>query len=271
MTTYNEELQELMTILGLEEEPMGLYFSDQKPEKGHSPNPQTPVTREAEVQGKIDWDALDENFACVLSKIRRARMEGTAYFSEEQFGCAGGSFYMGYTNPCLNVQPHYVADGIPGILEGELYIKSHEDRLKLFDQFQPVAPKAKYLIVKSISKFQSDSFPDIVIFFANSEIIAGLSQLIWFITSDVDSVKTPFGAGCAGIISWPLQYMKEGKRQAVLGGMDPSSRIFFKQNEFSFAVPYSLFQSMINEWRSSFLTTKTWMKVQKRIARGKKK
>jgi hypothetical protein len=51
---------------------------------------------------------------------------------------------------------------------------------------------------------------------------------------------------------------------------DPSARKFFKTDELSFTVPFDMFVEMLNRFETSFLKTKTWPTVQKKIARSKK-
>lgn len=265
-----KNLTELIGSLGIEDEPMGLYFSDQAPEKGISPNSQTPISREDETKGQVDWEVLHNNFSCVVSKVRRARIEKKpVFFSAQNFGCMGGSFYLGYTNPNLSVQSYFVSNGIPGMFEGEHYVKTPETAQNFFDQASPPLAKKKYLIIQPLSQIIQSITPEIVIFFANSEAISGLSFLTHFVTNDMYSVRIPFGAGCTNMIAWPRKYREEEKQVAVIGGMDPSSRIYFRLNEFSFSVSFELFELMLKEWKYSFLMTKTWQKVQKRVKRSK--
>ncbi len=56
--------------------------------------------------------------------------------------------------------------------------------------------------------------------------------------------------------------------RAVLGGWDPSARKFFNTDELTFTVPYDMFEQMVKRFGESFLTTKTWATVQKKIARS---
>jgi hypothetical protein len=55
-----------------------------------------------------------------------------------------------------------------------------------------------------------------------------------------------------------------------MGGWDPSARKFYKADELSFTVPFSMFKDMLDRYKGSFLTTKTWTTVQKKIERSKK-
>jgi hypothetical protein len=62
--------------------------------------------------------------------------------------------------------------------------------------------------------------------------------------------------------------LAKGETRAVLGGWDPSARKFFKTDELTFTVPYAMFGQMLERFEQSFLSTKTWAIVQKKIARS---
>ena len=96
----------------------------------------------------------------------------------------------------------------------------------------------------------------------------GLHQLAMFVTNDPEVVTSPWGAACTNLITWPFRYLAKGENRAVLGGWDPSARKFFKTDELSFTVPYEMFGQMVKRFGESFLTTKTWTTVQKKIARS---
>ena len=72
---------------------------------------------------------------------------------------------------------------------------------------------------------------------------------------------SPWAAACGSIAAWPLHYLSRGAMKAVLGGWDPSARKFFRPYELSFTVPMSMFLSMLERYRESFLMTDTWQTV----------
>ncbi len=82
-----------LDVLGLDEEPMGIYFTNERPVEGISPKPTDIPTLEKEIRNEVDWQTVFSKFSCVMGKIRRARKKKTAaYFTAEQFGCCGGAF-----------------------------------------------------------------------------------------------------------------------------------------------------------------------------------
>jgi uncharacterized protein (DUF169 family) len=258
-------------ILGLSEEPMAMYYTDDKPSEGFSPKPGELSSQESEVKGEVDWGALFESFSCVIGHIWRARRKGApAFFDREHFGCLGGAFYLGFLKPQLDFIAHYVSSGIPGQVPGERYLESPEVTREFFRTIDPRPAPGRYCVFKPIGQFKADEKPEVVIFFARAEIIGGLNQLATFVTNDYEAVCSPFGAGCSNIVTWPLRYLAQGKLKAVLGGWDPSDRKFLKTDEMTFAVPYEMFRRMVTRWSESFLTTPTWKTVMKKIDRSRR-
>ena len=66
-------LPEFLTTLGLDEEPMGIFYTDEEPVEGFSPKPNDLPTREKEKENKIDWQQVFGQFSCVIGNIWRAR------------------------------------------------------------------------------------------------------------------------------------------------------------------------------------------------------
>ena len=89
-------------------------------------------------------------------------------------------------------------------------------------------------------------------------------------TNDPEVVASPWSAACGGLAAWPLHYLAKGQNRAVISGWDPSARKFFNTDELSFTVPLAMFEQMLERYEQSFLSTKTWGVVQKKIARSNK-
>ena len=265
------KLPGFLAALGLEEEPMGLFYTGEEPEEGFSPKPLERPTREREMKQEINWQGVFGNFSCVMGNIWRARKKGLpAYFSAEKYGCPGGSFWLGFHKPQTETIIAYVSTGVPGHMEGELYCDSPDELRRMFEQLDPRPAPAKYCVVKPLGLFHPEETPELVIFFARPETVSGLHQLATYVTNDPEVVASPWSAACGSIAVWPLHYLRKGQNRAVLGGWDPSARKFFNTDEISFTVPLGMFEQMLASHGESFLTTKTWSTVQKKIARSKK-
>ncbi|MGD2024341.1 MAG: DUF169 domain-containing protein [Desulfobacterales bacterium] len=178
-TPILKALPQFLETLGLDEEPMGIFYTDEQPAEGFSPKPNELPTREKEIKNEINW--------------------------QEVFG-----------------------------------------------------------------QFSEHEVPELVAFFTRPESLSGLHQLAAFVTNDPEVVVSPWGAGCGNVVVWPLHYLSKGDNKAVVGGWDPSARKFFKTDELSFTVPFKMFVQMVERFNETFLTTKSWATVQKKIERSKK-
>jgi len=266
-----KNLLRFLNILRIEEEPMGIFYTDEEPVEGFSPKPMSLPTRKKEMQNEIDWQTIFSQFSCVIGNIWRARKKKTAaYFDATRFGCPGGAFWLGFMKPQTETIIHYVSSGIPDRMAGELYCDSPDELRRIFDYIDPRPAPKRFCVVKPLSLFAVEEEPELVAFFARPEILCGFHQLAAFVTNDPEVVASPWGAACTNLITWPLKYLDRGEKRAVLGGWDPSARKFFKTDELTFTVPFSMFLQMLERFEASFLTTKTWGNVQKKIARSKK-
>ena len=265
------KVREFIDALGLTEEPMCMFYTNEEPVDGISPKPGALPTVEDEAAQRVDWSAINANWMCVIGAIWRARKKkAAAVFDREHFGCLGGAFYLGFLKPQLDTIAYYVSTGIPGQLEGEHYFESPEVSRNFFQTIDPRPAPARFCVFKPISLFGEHEVPELVIFFSRPESIAGLNQLATFVTNDFEAVCSPFGAGCSNIVTWPLRYLAQGKLKAVLGGWDPSDRKFLKPDEITFTVPFEMFTHMVNRWPESFLKTATWEIVRKKADHSRK-
>lgn len=266
-----ERLPDFLTTLGLTEAPLGLMYTDDEPSEGFSPKPGDLPTREKEKANQVDWPAVFGNFSCAMGHIWRARKkQSAAWFSAERFGCPGAAFWLGFNKPQVETIIHYVSSGIPNQMAGEHYCDSPDALREIFDYVDPPAAPKKYCVFKSLPRLEADEVPELVFFFTRPEALSGLHQLAAFVTNDPEVVVSPWSAACGGLVAWPQHYLTRGANKAVIGGWDPSARKFFKTDELSFTVPFPMFAEMLNRYTASFLSTKTWKTVQKKIARSGK-
>ncbi|MEJ2658363.1 MAG: hypothetical protein P8012_14405, partial [Desulfobacterales bacterium] len=60
-----KSLLNFLEKLGLDEDPMGLFYTDKEPNEGFSPKPIDLPTREKEIRNEIDWQKVFGQFSCV--------------------------------------------------------------------------------------------------------------------------------------------------------------------------------------------------------------
>ncbi len=254
---FSEKMDEFLAALGLPEEPMGLVYTERRPEHGFTPRAQTPLSQlSRDGNGHINWNS------CVLGKLRRARREkASAYFDEERYGCLGGAFFMGFKSWYEPFEPALLSTGIPGKIPGEHYVDSVESGERFYNDFEPPEATAPVLVIQPLSLFNEEERPELVIMFPDCKTLIGLNALTVFLTGDIHAVRMPFGVGCCTTISWPRKFMAQGKTCAVVGGYDINMIKYLKKGELTYTVPYGLFQNMVEKWHLAMPGTRAWKRL----------
>jgi len=246
MNLFSEESwRQFRETLGLKESPLGVYYTNDKPEG---------ITAKTGIH------------MCMIGLLQNARKKGEpVYFDKEHFGCPGGAYYMGFRDmPMSNIE-YFLSCGIPGQMDGERYIKTPELARKYFGIMKPRPAPSTYCVFKSIEKFQEDEKPEVVVFFASADILAGLFTLANYALESTDAVFTPFGSGCSTLLTYPLKEAEKEQPRAILGMFDVSARPMIEKDVLTFAMPYSVFLKLLENVSGSFLQTESWKKVLQRI------
>jgi uncharacterized protein (DUF169 family) len=246
MNLFSEESwKQFREILGLKESPLGIYYTNDKPEG---------VAPKEGISG------------CMIALLQNARKKGkVVYFDKSHFGCPGGAYYMGFfESPRPNIE-YFLSCGIPGEMEGERYIKTPERAREYFAKMIPRRAPATYCVFKPIEKFQVEEKPEVVVFFASPDILAGLFTLTNYALERTDAVHAPFGSGCGTILTYPLKEAGKEQPRAILGMFDVSARPMVEKDVLTIAMPYSIFLKLLENVSGSFLQIESWKKVLQRI------
>jgi uncharacterized protein (DUF169 family) len=204
---------------------------------------------------------------CIIGGLVKAqRGEGMAY-DVDAVGCPGGKRYLGFADELMPNFEYFLSCGIPGKMEGERYKKTPEMVKEYMKKHAPAtkAP-AKYIVFKRWDKLEAKDNPEVVIFYARPDVLAGLFTLASFDEAEQDMVIAPFGSGCASIVQYPYIETKSTRPRAVIGMFDISARPFVPADVLTFAAPMDKFKRMVDNMGESFLITPSWAKVQKRIS-----
>ena len=246
MKPFSEELfKQFQDVLGLKESPLGVYYTNEKPE------------------GVIPKVSVR---ACMIGLLKQARKKGkTVFFDKNHFGCPGGAYYMGFRDmPMPNIE-YFLSCGIPGQMEGERYIKTPELAKEYFGKMKPRPAPATYCVFKPIEKFQGEEKPEVVVFFIPPDILSGLFTLTNYALETTEAVYTPFGSGCSAILTHPLREAGKEMPRAILGMFDVSARPMVEKDTLTFAMPYTVFLRLLENVSGSFLQTESWKRVLQRI------
>jgi len=245
-----ESWKQFKDTLGLTESPLGIYYTNDKPEG---------VTPKEGLSG------------CMIGLLRDASRKGnTVYFDKAHFGCPGGAYYMGFfESPRPNIE-YFLSCGIPGEMEGERYIKTPERAREYFTKMIPRRAPATYCVFKPVEQFEKGAEPEVVVFFAPPDLLSGLFTLTNYALERTDAVQAPFGSGCGTILTYPLKEAGKEQPRATLGMFDVSARPTVEKDTLSFAMPYAIFLKLLENVSGSFLQTESWKKVFRRIQKQEK-
>jgi uncharacterized protein (DUF169 family) len=203
---------------------------------------------------------------CVVNALRPIREGASLACDAQTVGCPGGRRYLGFADSIATDFEYFLSYGIPGKVRGERYAKSPELVKHIMAQAPAFKAPARYIVFKRWDKLAATDSPDVVIFFATPDVLAGLYTLARFDNAARDAVATPFGAGCSTIVQYPYQEKNSEEPRAIIGTFDPSARPWVPANTLSFAVPFHKFVRMVNNMEESFLITDTWQRIRSRIA-----
>jgi len=141
--------------------PITFYYTD---EEGHA---------EAVKPGSVP--------RCIIGALAEVRNGQSLCFDVDAVGCPGGKRYLGFAEEIMPDFEYFLSCGIPGKLEGERYKKSPEMVKEYMKRHMPVmkAP-GRFIVFKGWDRLEEADRPEVVIFFAKSDVLSGLFTLASF-------------------------------------------------------------------------------------------
>ncbi len=206
---------------------------------------------------------------CIVAALKEIRKGRSLAFDAESVGCPGGRRYLGFATEIRPEFEYFLSCGIPGKVEGERYKKSPELVKKAMKYMPPFPAPAPLIIFKRWDQLGKRDDPVVAIFFAKADVLSGLFTLANYDEAEPNGVIAPFGSGCSTMVQDPFLEKDSKRPRAVIGLFDVSARPFVGDDTLTFAAPMAKLQRMIDNADESFLTTKSWEVIRKRIARGK--
>jgi hypothetical protein len=203
---------------------------------------------------------------CLIGALSEVRKGRDLCFDADSIGCPGGRRYAGFADRLMPNFEYFLSCGIPGKMQGERYKKSPElvkESMQLAPAFK--AP-SRFIVFKRWDLLEPSDEPEVVTFFAQADVLAGLFTLANFDEAEPNGVVAPFGAGCSSIIQHPYLEGKSARPRGVIGMFDISARPYVPPDVLTFSVPTAKFMRMVGNAKESFLITDSWGKVQERIA-----
>ena len=201
---------------------------------------------------------------CVIGVLNRVRRGTALSLNVETVGCAGGKRCLGFPFDTGADFKYFLSTGIPGSVEGERYKKTPELVEQVMKGWGEFKAPAGNIVFKRWDLLEIDDEPEVAIFFARPDVLSALFTLANFDEPE-NRVFTPFGAGCSSIVQNPYMEKEKDAPGCIIGMFDISARPFVERDILTFAAPMKKFRKMVSNMDESFLITRSWEKVKKRI------
>jgi uncharacterized protein (DUF169 family) len=202
---------------------------------------------------------------CLIGALSAVRQRTALSFDKDSIGCPGGKKYAGFGQAVMPDFEYFLSCGIPGRLQGERYKKSPELVKEAMKHAPTFEAPARLMVFKRWDMIEKSDNPEVVIFFAQPDVLSGLFTLANFDEAEPNGVIAPFGSGCSAITLYPYLEASAGRPRGVIGMFDVSARPFVPRDVLTFSAPMGKFSRMVENMEESFLITDSWRKVQKRI------
>jgi uncharacterized protein (DUF169 family) len=225
--------------------PIGYFYTDQ--------------VREEDLQQTANLER------CLIGNLKQVRAGHAFVYTADSPGCSGGKRYGGFSKELHPEFEYFLSCGIPGELEGERYKQSPQLVKEYLKSHPPFDAPGKYLVFKRFDRLLEEENPFAVIFFAAPDVLSGLFALANYDRADPYGVLTPMGSGCASIIAYPYEQAHSATPSCILGMFDVSARPFVPAGTLTFTIPMSRFEQMVKNMDESFLITKSWDLIRKRL------
>jgi uncharacterized protein (DUF169 family) len=203
--------------------------------------------------------------SCLICELKKVRSGESLAYNSDAVKCFGAKRYLGFTDTIRPNFEYFLSCGIENEMEGERYIRTPELVNELMKNQKKLKITGKYIVFKRWDKLEEQDSPDVAIFFAKPDILSGLFTLANYDQSEPNSTIAPFGAGCGSIVYYPWIEKDSERPRAVIGMFDVSARPCVPAGELTFSVPMIKLVKMISYMDESFLITRSWEDVRKRI------
>ncbi len=206
---------------------------------------------------------------CIFDALSVVRNGKALCFDVGSIVCFGGRRFLGFSENVVPNFEFFLSCGIPGKIEGERYKKTPEIAAEFVKNVPKFKAPAKFIVFKRWDRLDDSDKPEVVVFFAQPDVLSGLFTLANIDETDPNSVISPFSSGCSSIVQYPFLEKDSARPKAVIGLFDVSARPFVPENKLTFSAPMSKFKRMVQNMEESFFITNSWKAVQKRIQSAK--
>lgn len=241
-------------MLGLANQPVGVWFQDEKPE------------------GAFEFDPAKR--PCVVSMLLAASKGRTVVVSDETCPCPGGAVGLGFGNAFArrNTLTHFMlAHGVdtPGFPEGgkmpphmehgERFFDCAETTLRWIDEMDLRDAGYRYVVFRPLDIWQGEP-PALVWLLADPDQLSALVTMTSYRSGKMVSTVAPFGAGCHSLVQAKHQIGAD-EPVAIMGMFDVSQRHQIQKDLLSMTFPYEMFERIEADMPEGCATTAPWERL----------
>jgi hypothetical protein len=237
--------EKLKESFGLKFFPIGMYYSDQRPENATG--------------------FKSKGNGCIVPLIFTSAKSKTVAIDKNTTGFECSAFFLGYKDWIFPGIECFLSDGIVFGRGGERFIKTAKQAKAFLKSYVPNEINSKVTIFKPLQEFKENENPEIVIFFVTPDELSGLVYLLHFNSPEKDDIViTKMHSGCGSVVTLPMKYKSEGKNKVVFGMHDISARLRIPKELMTLTMPYNLLLDMYSNIDKSFIITDNWKKIKER-------
>ncbi|MCP4010141.1 MAG: DUF169 domain-containing protein, partial [Proteobacteria bacterium] len=138
-----------------------------------------------------------KGFTCIFSQIAPVRKGRGRAFNKENLGCFGSFLPFGFDTEVSEDVKNYVCN-VDRVKKSYAHVDS------MYEHRPPKQAAGKYLVFKRWDTLEEKDDPQVVFFFGNPNVIAGLHGLANFDAMTPYEVIAPFGTGCDSIVGFAM-------------------------------------------------------------------
>lgn len=232
------------TRLALPYYPLGFYYASEKPD------------------GAVGFKKPG---GCIAGMILTAAKGKTVALEPATLGWPCSQFYLGFSDWIFEGIEYFLTCGPFVGREPERFSDDPEAVKRYVASLRYPKLAEGAAIFKPLEQFKDNETPELVIFFANADQLAALTQLVHYRCPEAeDRVVARFAAACSAVVTVPMDFKRRGLKKAVWGGHDITARIRWPKELMTFTVPWEMAVEMWEDMPKSFLITEAWEKLVKR-------
>jgi hypothetical protein len=161
----------------------------------------------------------------------------------------------------MSVVPEEIRETIAHKSKGMSYFKNPDIALIQLEPIKDYGDGSDVIVFQDVDEAIKENRPiEVVVFIVDPVRLTALQQLAAYSkTTPGPAAIMPFGHACQQVYALPKGEGETDDPHAIIGMTDMYARRFVGRDQLSFAVPYKLYQRMMDDIDGSFLTNEKFI------------